>query len=156
MNKILIGFKNCGKTTYGKLLSEKQGCLFVDTDELIAEHFNDSVRAVYERIGEQAFRDFESALIENIDVEKKAVIALGGGAKILDKKIGTIIYLKTNKEILKNRFVRDNPSALVQNVGSFDAMYDARVKYYEEISDHVVDLHNKSDDAIIAELMAVR
>lgn len=156
MNKILIGFKNCGKTTYGRMLAEKKGCQFIDSDELIEKYFNDRVRTVYERIGEESFREIESQLIDSINYEKESVIALGGGAKISNKRNSVIIYLKVEKDILKERFLTDSPKELVKNNSSFESIYSDRVEYYKKISDYVIDLKSKSDDVIISELISVR
>ena len=61
-----------------------------------------------------------------------------------------------SKEILEQRFDGDNPSALISNIGDFNATFDARVRYYEQVSDYTIELDRKSNDAILSELAAVR
>ena len=39
MNIILIGFKNCGKTTIGKMLASTLNYKFVDTDILLEKYY---------------------------------------------------------------------------------------------------------------------
>ena len=56
---VLIGFACCGKSTVGKILADKLGYLFVDTDCEIQSRSNLTVAEIFERFGEGKFRQME-------------------------------------------------------------------------------------------------
>ncbi len=142
-NFILCGFKGCGKTTLGKMLAEKLGYSFVDTDDLISS----DPRGLYRQVGEKAFRLAEKKAIATLQSIQNTVVATGGGS-ILDKetvallkRIGKIIYLKETKEVLKMRLLQKPYPAFFagKNVEQeFEAMYAERQPLYEKIADHIV------------------
>ena len=51
MKIFLIGFMGCGKTHWGKLLSEKLKIPFFDLDEKIEEHEGKQINAIFEKEG---------------------------------------------------------------------------------------------------------
>ena len=53
----LIGFMGSGKSTTGKQLAKRLGYAFVDTDRLIVEQLGMSVNEIFDRLGEEKFRD---------------------------------------------------------------------------------------------------
>ena len=141
MNLILCGFKNCGKTTLGRKLSSEKGYAFIDTDYLIEAHYDHkfNIPEIYDQYGEIEFRRIEKKVIHSLRNIKNTVIATGGGS-VLDpenvahlKKLGKLIYLKTDKEILKQRLNNRIPKFLK----NFDAVYDERITLYEKIADEI-------------------
>ena len=84
-NIILIGFMGTGKTTVGKIIAEKMQWTFLDTDDLIETRTGMSIPAIFEKYGEQWFRDQESAVIEEVLKEKNQVISTGGGAVLREE-----------------------------------------------------------------------
>ena len=61
-----------GKTTVGQLLARQLAWRFEDLDARIEEHAGLSIPAIFERLGEPAFRQIESEQIE-------AALGRGGG-----------------------------------------------------------------------------
>ena len=51
----LIGYRGCGKSTVGRLLADKLGRPFVDSDVVI-EQQGRSIRQIFQESGEEAFR----------------------------------------------------------------------------------------------------
>jgi shikimate kinase len=141
MSFVLIGFKGCGKTTYGKALSSFLECPFFDTDELIRQaHFektqqDQSISAVFEQLQEKAFRDLETAILKNLNPSKKSVIATGGGSilreenQVLIKKLGKVIFLDTPWEQIQKRI-----PAFFGNCIALDE-YGIRKRFYENLAD---------------------
>jgi shikimate dehydrogenase len=90
-NLALVGFMGSGKTTLGKLLAEKTGFEFVDTDHLIEESLGMTVSEIFKKRGEAFFRETEKSLIRTrLPVSRRTVFSLGGGA-ILDEANRSII-----------------------------------------------------------------
>ncbi len=81
----VAGFMGAGKSTVGRLLARRLGRPFADADAEIERRAGCSVRALFERDGESAFRALEERvtrdLLERPDVP---VIALGGGALVAE------------------------------------------------------------------------
>jgi shikimate kinase / 3-dehydroquinate synthase len=77
---VLVGFMGAGKTTVGRALAEELGLAFIDADEVIESHAGMSVPAIFERWGENGFRQFERSVVGEILAGPDAVVALGGGA----------------------------------------------------------------------------
>src|SRR5579864_4278223 len=82
MNVALTGFMGAGKTTTGKRLSRLLGMDFIDTDAEIARRHG-PIKEIFAMQGEQAFRRFEAAVIEEVVKAGPLVLAVGGGA-VLD------------------------------------------------------------------------
>ncbi|MGH7736948.1 MAG: shikimate kinase [Candidatus Tyrphobacter sp.] len=76
----LVGFMAAGKSTVGRLLAQRIGWPFVDTDALI-EKLHGPIAAIFADEGESAFREYElEAVAEAARREEPSVIAVGGGA----------------------------------------------------------------------------
>jgi hypothetical protein len=80
---VLVGMPGSGKSTVGRLLAERLGREFVDTDVLFEERHGTPVPAYLADHGEPAFREAESAVVAEACTREGAVIGVGGGA-ILD------------------------------------------------------------------------
>ncbi len=79
-NIVLVGFMGTGKTTVGKLIAERLGWRFADTDSLIAFRTGRNVQTIFSEDGEAAFRSLESAICVEVSGWRRTVIATGGGA----------------------------------------------------------------------------
>jgi shikimate kinase len=77
-NIILTGFMGTGKSSVGRLLAERLGYTFVDTDDVIAHRCGRAVHEIFRREGEEAFRAREAALARELAAGKRQVIATGG------------------------------------------------------------------------------
>lgn len=77
-NIILTGFMGTGKTTVGKILAEKLGRDFIDTDQLIEKRQGMSIPEIFSKMGETAFRRMESEIARELGQREKLVISTGG------------------------------------------------------------------------------
>ncbi len=167
---VLMGCKHCGKTTQGKLLAEKLGYDFYDTDDEITRLRGMEYRALYRTKGVAEFTMAEEEACEELvkaNKNKNLVIATGGG--ICDnppalhalRDCATFVFLRLDikhsvKRIMdkieqtefgtfKNApaYVMDeNPTSLVQIQEILMNKYTARYQQYETIADLVVDVKN--------------
>ena len=105
----LIGFMGCGKTYWGKRISEKTGIPFLDLDQEIEVKANDSVSNLFEQLGEAEFRILEKSALHACEGMGTAIIATGGGAPCYFDNMewmnakGRSIYLETPVGILAQR-----------------------------------------------------
>ena len=110
---VLIGMPTSGKSTVGRLVAERLGREFIDTDQLVARRIGMPVPAYLERHGEPAFRDVESQAVTDACATPGAVIGAGGGA-VLDPlnrwalwHHGTVAWLDVPPEALLSRLQAD-------------------------------------------------
>lgn len=74
------GFMATGKSSAGRMLADKLGYEFADTDEIIEMKQSMSIADIFKNYGEEKFRDMESDTLLSFKGRKKLVISCGGGA----------------------------------------------------------------------------
>ncbi len=79
-NVALIGFMGTGKSLLGRMLAQRWGWRFVDTDALVEQKVGCSVAQIFERFGEEYFRQQETEALLSLETLRHLVIATGGGA----------------------------------------------------------------------------
>jgi shikimate kinase len=110
MNIFLIGFMGSGKSTLGSKLANIIDYNFIDLDQLIETHLCLSIDEIFSTKGERYFRDIESQLLNDLDVND-TVISLGGGTpcyndnlKVINQK-GLSVYLQIPTKKLLSRLI---------------------------------------------------
>ena len=122
MNIILVGMPASGKTTIGKMLSEKMlEYTFIDTDSVIEKTQGMSISKIFEKYSEDYFRKLEHDTIQMIcSSGDNKIISIGGGAfenpdnRAALLKYGKVFYLKSNLDILYYRISEDKTRPLLQ------------------------------------------
>ncbi|MFL6233154.1 MAG: shikimate kinase [Thermoanaerobaculia bacterium] len=79
MRIYLTGFMGCGKTTVGALLARRLEAPFLDLDLEIERRAGMTVREIFERQGEPAFRAMEAEALRGTLALPDVVVAVGGG-----------------------------------------------------------------------------
>ena len=108
-NIILIGFMGSGKTTVGRKMAEISGRTFKDTDKLIEEKLGMTIPEIFEKLGEEAFRDAETEVTAEMKDHRNTVSATGGGMPLRPenaanlKAAGRIAFLDVPEEIIYER-----------------------------------------------------
>ena len=98
-NIILIGMPGSGKSTIGKMLSERIKYDFIDMDNDIEEKEGIKISDIFRLHGEAYFRKKETELLSFYKSVKKYVISTGGGTPIYNDNLqcllqmGTVIFL---------------------------------------------------------------
>lgn len=156
---IIVGMKHSGKSSLGKGLAAYFSLEFFDTDKIIEEKTNMSVRNLFVEKGEQAFKDAEvescKFLLERVKTSNPLIIATGGGIcdnpeaiKIL-KSIGKFALLNVPEKTCLERILRnskrtgslpgyisrENPKSQDDIERIFHKFYERRMKSYKEIYD---------------------
>ena len=105
-NIVLIGMPSSGKTTVGKRLAEITGKEFIDTDDEIVKIIGTDIPAFFKKNGEEAFRDVESRVIDEVSRKNGLIISTGGGAILRPENVrclrqnGRIYFLNRSLELL--------------------------------------------------------
>ncbi len=79
MRVYLTGFMGSGKTAAGRKLAERLGVPFIDLDSEIELREGMTVREIFERFGEPAFRGLEQEALRATGELPDVVVATGGG-----------------------------------------------------------------------------
>ena len=122
MSKILlVGVKHCGKSSAGRRLAARMGCVFVDCDAEIESRdaaanggVKRSTREIFRAVGAEEFRRLElQALFAILEREEDLVAAAGGGlAETPDldwsavRARAKVVFLETPEPVLWERISR--------------------------------------------------
>ncbi|HVP07097.1 MAG TPA: shikimate kinase [Candidatus Acidoferrum sp.] len=137
----LIGFSGSGKSTVGPLLAELLGCPFIDVDLLLEKRMRGTIPELFQRYSERRFRQEESRMIRELAAgQKRAVIALGGGAVVseanrtLTQESGLVIYLSCEAGVLYRRLYHaDNRPMLRVTPSPNETNRQARLRRIREL-----------------------
>ena len=142
-NIILIGMPGSGKTTVGKLLTEKAGKTFVDAEAHLVQEAEKTIPEIVADCGEAGFRAFETEVLAELGKKSGLVIATGGGCVTREcnypllHQNGTLFWLQRDLAQLP---VDGRPLSQSTDLAK---MYETRKSMYEHFADHTVD--NNSD-----------
>lgn len=130
-NIVLSGMPSSGKTTIGNILAKEMGRPLYDIDALIVKRAGCEISEIFEKNGEEYFRDLESAVIaEEVVPLTGAIIATGGGAVLRKenvknlKKNGKVIFLDRDLSLLTPTADRPTASDLEAMKKRFEQRYD--------------------------------
>ncbi len=159
----LIGFMGTGKTAAGKLLAEKTGKRFIETDGIIEEKAGKSIPNIFREDGEISFRELEIEAVWEISNEKNAVIACGGGV-VLNKinidrlKEGCIIVcLTASPQVIIKRTSGDKDErpllAVPDRVRQVKELMKFREPYYERSADITIDTSELNVESVVDRIL---
>lgn len=161
-NIVLIGFMGTGKTAVGKLLANRLGRPFFDSDKKIEYEYNMNIREIFEVYGEIYFRQKERMIISRLSRYNNAVIATGGGVVLSPenmnnlKRNGVIITLTASVETILERTSRRNTRPLLDDFNQREKIVNELLKERAELyhkADYSIDTSNKSLQQVSNEIM---
>ena len=94
-NLVLVGMMGSGKSTIGTLISKKLNIKFIDIDNVLENDSKMKIAEIFEKKGENFFRNLEEKITLKLLRSTNSIISLGGGSFINEK---------IRKEILVNNF----------------------------------------------------
>lgn len=135
LNLVLIGMPGSGKTFLGKKMALEAGKSFVDTDERIVQREGMSIPEIFEKKGEEYFRQVETEALREVCSLSGLIIATGGGVVTKERnrdilrQNGRIIWVRRELSKLETK-----GRPLLAGKGVFE-LYEERKRAYEEWSD---------------------
>ena len=93
-NLVFLGMMGCGKSSIGYLVSKKLNVTFIDVDNLIEEEAGISISDIFQKKGEEYFRNLEEKITLKTLNKIGNVVSLGGGG---------FINIKIRREVLINQ-----------------------------------------------------
>jgi shikimate kinase len=164
MSIILIGYRGSGKTTVGRLLADRLSQSFVDSDQRIVAASGMDIRQIFERHGEEKFRDLEMAAVIELSELENHVVSLGGGALLREenrrafaKGNHTIVYLRADALELHRRIHADKQTAahrpsltkLGGGIEEIRSVLTAREPIYRQAMSFELDVTRASPEQVV-------
>lgn len=149
----------CGKTTIGKILSEKLNFGFIDCDEYLEKKYNTTIKDCF-NISENYFRELESICLEEVSKLNSNVISTGGGAvknkKNMDiYKNDIVIFInRPLNDILSDIACEHRPLISNQNNNTITNIYNERIQLYKKYCTYEV-ANDKKIDLVIDEIISI-
>ena len=135
----IIGMPGSGKSTIGRILSEKLNYEFFDTDEEIETLTGLKIKDIFKKQGELRFREIETGVLKKLINFNRVVISTGGGIilnnqKLLKKSLN--IYLVCDLNVLIERASRNKkrPLLLEDIENNMKNLFNHRKDLYNKIS----------------------
>ena len=159
---VLIGFMGTGKSSVGRTLARMSGRPRFDTDEMIAARFGLTISEIFEKRGEERFRDAESEALEELSVETDAIIVTGGGIVLRQtntarlRELGAVVYLSADEETLFRRISRRPTRPLLQTTDPRETLKEllaARLPLYRAAADVEVDTSGLTHDEVARSIL---
>lgn len=143
-NVVLIGMPGCGKTTIGKLLSERLKMNFCDVDSYIEDKEGRSIPDIFKRDGEEYFRKLETKAVEDVSEYHMTVISSGGGVvkssynmEIL-RNSGIIIFINREVDDIISDIETDGRPLLKDGKEKLYKLHEERIDLYKKYCDYEV------------------
>ena len=149
-----------GKTSVGRQLAKEKGWNFIDLDELIELKEQRRIVDIFAQEGEPYFRKIEKKFLKQVAVQKKFVVACGGGVVLdegnikLMKKNGIVICLCAScAEILKR--ISGSQWRPILNVAKprerVELLLKMRAPYYRQ-ADKTIDTSRSSIKQVVGKI----
>ena len=144
MKIVLIGYMGSGKSSIGKILSEKLAYSLVDLDDYIEKKENSTVKTIFKTKGEIYFRKKENEYLKVLlRTEGNMILSLGGGTPCYGQNMdlieaaedATSIYLKASlPKLSKKLFKKKAKRPLIAHIATEEDMAEFIGKHLFERS----------------------
>ena len=158
MKIVIIGFATSYKSTVAKHLSQKLNLPLFDVDKLAENQAGMPISQIFATQGEQAFRDVENQVLNNLATKPVGVVSCGGGSVMSQAfdalaQNATVVWLKV-----------DGPTAHARLNGHTRPLFDKltvdqltvkiaeRTPYYAKYATVTLDTSSKTSNQVVAEL----
>ena len=161
-NIVLIGFMGAGKSTIAGMMHEAFSMEVIEMDQVIVDQQGMSIPEIFEKYGEEYFRDLETNLLIDMQARQNVIISCGGGVALRErnvkemKKNGKVVFLTASPETILERVKDDNDRPLLnghKNVEYISRMMETRRPKYEAAADFIISTDGKSSYDICREIV---
>lgn len=152
---VLVGPMGAGKSTVGRILAERWGVAFRDSDDDVEATEGRAISDIFVESGEAHFRALERAAVQRALGEHDGVLAVGGGA-VMDESTRAamaghrVVFLQVGLTDAASRVgLGSSRPLLLGNVrGTMKALLEERTPVYASVSRAVVDTDGRTPDEV--------
>jgi shikimate kinase len=149
-----------GKSHWGHIWAREEGFAFYDLDTEIEKAFEMSVEEIFEKHGEDKFREMERYHLRKFESPKKFLVACGGGTPCFFdnlewmKQHGSVIYLKASPEYILERVMDETQKRpLIKRINPSELLFfiEQKLKEREPVylqADHVWEVASLNKDSL--------
>lgn len=161
-NVYLVGMMAAGKSTIGQLVATRLALAFYDTDQVIEERAGADISWIFDREGEDGFRDREEHVVDELTSAERVLLATGGGAVLRERNRcrlrarGTVVYLHSSPGVIAERVRGDRRRPLLDVAdvrGRIGELCREREPLYREAAHIVVDVGHRSPRLVAADVV---
>jgi len=161
---VLIGFMGTGKSSVGRLLARATGWPRFDTDALIATALKKRISEIFTRLGEERFREEETAMLEKLDADQQSIIVTGGGVVLRPqnvariRELGTVVCLTADLATLRERLARRSNRPLLETedpAQTVEELLREREPLYQEAADFTIDTSSLNHEQVAQSIQDV-
>jgi shikimate kinase len=160
---VLVGMMGSGKTTVGRTVAARLGIPFKDTDKMLQHMLGRPVHQIFQYYGEDAFRQHETRLLQDMAAED-CVLSTGGGTVVRDEnwaelnRLGKTLFLDVDVDVLKARLATAKKIRPLLEVPGWEErvaelLAERRSKY--ERADIVLRLKDEDSEAVAEKVLAL-
>jgi shikimate kinase len=143
---VLVGPPGAGKTTVGRLVAQRRGLEFLDTDDDVERNAGTTISDIFIDQGEESFRTLERDAVLRGLQHHDGVLSLGGGAvmdadvrdRLREHHVG-FLNVGLSDASARVGFNRDRPLLIVNPRAQLRAMLAARRPLYVEVATFTVE-----------------
>ena len=134
----LTGFMGSGKTYWGKKWALQYSLDFYDLDQLIEAEHHKTIASIFEKDGEDFFRQVETGELKKLAPKEKCIIACGGGTACYNDNMqwmtenGTTVYLQASPQYIYERVLEEKEKRpLIKKVSRAELLFFIEQKLKE-------------------------
>lgn len=149
-----------GKSYWGHIWALAEGYTFYDLDTEIEKVFELPVEQIFEKHGEDKFREMERYHLRKFESSKKCLVACGGGTPCFFdnlewmKQHGSVIYLKATPDYILKRVMEETEKRpLLRKINSSELLFfiEKKLKEREPVylqADHILEVTSLDQDSL--------
>ena len=166
----ITGFMGAGKSAIGSRLAQKLQLPFHDLDKYISNREEACIPDIFERYGEQYFREKEKEYLLELTNSFKGVISLGGGAlqnqHVVDhlKIHGLLIFIEAPLGEVLDRVLGNPKRPIVRNAEGeiksretlkieLETLYSSRIEFYKQAEVKIINSGSDSKEIVVDRLI---
>ncbi len=153
----LVGMPGSGKSALGRRVANKLQLPYLDMDVYLTEVTGMDTVQLYQAFGEQAFRDAETRLLQELAGATPGIISTGGGTclreenRALMKNHGVIVFIdRPVEDIMQNIRAEKRPQLAQMSKEDLDKVLEQRLPIYRGVSDIVMNNGNGFQNGLAA------